>query len=146
MKLAQRRFSRLDPNRLYTTGMGQGAALAFAYAVRNPQVVRGAALFSGGYSPSTVEGWTEKCAELGRRIEFSHGDDNPLYPVEPLEAYVAELSEAGLKIRLNKFSGGHGLPRDLTERLRASVSWMDAEDASQVIRRKQEPIKQRPRK
>ena len=109
----------------YQSVGGQGAALAYSFAVRNPQVVKGAVGVNGGYAPSTTKDWLEEFAKSSRRVMLLHGEDNPFFPVDPLRKYAKELKDRGLGVRLSTFEGGHGFPRDLTQRLRDAVKWID---------------------
>src|SRR5262249_27154274 len=99
----------IDPQRIYLAGLGQGAALGFALAVRNPQWVRGAVLFGGGYAPVTLEDWEAQAARYGRRIALLHGKEDALYPAAPLSPFVADLQKKGLSLELSLLDGGHEL-------------------------------------
>jgi lipopolysaccharide transport system permease protein len=90
----------IDPARIYVAGVGQGAGLGFAIALRNPQWVRGAVLFHGGYAPASLADWSDRAAEWGRRIALVHGEAVERYPLAPLESWVAQLESQGLAVRL----------------------------------------------
>jgi len=116
----------IDAQRIYVSGVGQGAALGFAVALRNPQWVRGAVLFGGGYAPATLDGWTERSAGFGRRIALAHGEDDALYPIARLPAFVAGLKEKGLAIELVRVAGGHDWPPDaIAAQLGTRIAWID---------------------
>ena len=116
----------IDPARIYVAGAGQGAGFGFALAVRNPQWVRGAVLFDGGYAPATLKDWEAHAARFGRRIALVHRDDDPRYPLAPLEAYATQLSTRGLQVEL--FAGPTGPERDgaaVAAELGARIAWID---------------------
>jgi predicted esterase len=117
----------VDPERIYLTGLGQGAALAFALAVRNPQWVRGAVLFGGGYAPVVLEDWEAQAVRYGRRIALVHGRSDELYPLEPLPPFVADLKKKGLSLELTIQDGGHELagPDALEPLLLERLKWID---------------------
>src|SRR6185295_4073395 len=75
-----RKDAAIDPQRIYVAGVGQGAGLGFAIALRNPQWVRGAVLFGGGYAPATLDDWLERSVAAGRRVALVHGESDALYP------------------------------------------------------------------
>ena len=116
----------IDPKRIYVAGVGQGAGLGFAIAMRNPQWVRGAVLFHGGYAPVTLRDWSEPAAAWGRRVALVHGEAVERYPLAPLEAYAAQLQSQGLAVRLFAQPGDGSLSATavgaaLAERL----AWID---------------------
>ncbi|MBM4014635.1 MAG: hypothetical protein FJ293_06700 [Planctomycetes bacterium] len=116
----------IDPARIYVAGAGQGAGFGFALAVRNPQWVRGAVLFDGGYAPVTLKDWEEQAVRFGRRIALVHRDGDPRYPLAPLEAYATQLSTRGLQVEL--FAGPTGPDRDgaaVAAELAARIAWID---------------------
>jgi predicted esterase len=118
----------IDPQRIYVTGLGEGASLGFALAVRNPQWVRGAVLFGGGYAPSTLDDWEERAKRWGRRIALVHGKDDALFPAAPLPAFVERLKGQGLSLELTLTDGGHDLagPKTLDPLLAERLQWIDA--------------------
>jgi predicted esterase len=121
-----RKTTSIDPERIYVTGVGQGAALGFAMALRNPQWVRGAVLFGGGYAPATLDDWIERSAGFGRRVVLVHGEDDPLYPIARLPAFVAGLKGKGLAVELASVAGGHDWSAEaLAAQLGTRIAWID---------------------
>jgi predicted esterase len=121
---ALRKRASIDPRRIYITGAGQGAALGFAVALRNPQWSRGAVLFGGGYAPATLADWVERSASFGRRLALVHGESDPLYPIAPLPAFVEGLKGQGIGVELVR--GGHEFtPEAITAQLATRIPWID---------------------
>ena len=113
---------RIDEGRIYVTGFGQGASLAFVLGVRNPQWVRGVVAFSGGYSPAAMKDWVESAARFQRPLELFHGTADPVFPFEPLVAFAETLRGQGLNLTLRPWDGGHALPEDAGARLGAAIA------------------------
>ncbi len=135
-RMAHRRFieklvafrtrARVDPQRIYVTGSGQGAGLGFALAIRNPQWVRGAVLFDGGYAPATTKDWIGASADYGRRFAVIHREDDPRYPFAPLENYVLQLESQGIDIRVfPRASAATLTPEMVTATLVERLAWID---------------------
>ena len=121
----------IDPRRIYVAGLGEGASLGFALAVRNPQWVRGAVLFGGGYAPSALDDWEALAKKYGRRIALVHGKDDALFPAAPLPAFVESSKSLGLSLELTLLDGGHDLPgaQALHPLLAERLAWIDAAPA-----------------
>ncbi len=120
----------IDERRIYVSGLGQGAALAFAYVVRNPQQVRGGVVFNGAYSPRSLQDWLPVCVEHGRRVVWVQGRFNQIYPSEEVVAGLLELQGSGLKIDLRELDADHGLPPDLNDELVRALKWIDGTDGT----------------
>lgn len=116
----------IDPARIYVAGVGQGAGLGFAIAMRNPQWVRGAVLFHGGYAPVSLRDWNEAAAQWGRRVAWVHGESVARYPLAPLEAYAAQLQSQGLAVRLFPQPGDGALSATaVAAALAERLPWID---------------------
>jgi predicted esterase len=121
----------IDPRRIYVAGLGEGASLGFALAVRNPQWVRGAVLFGGGYAPSALDDWAALAKKHGRRIALVHGRDDVLFPAAALPPFVESSKRMGLSLELTLLDGGHDLPgaQALRPLLAERLAWIDAAPA-----------------
>lgn len=123
-----RKSVAIDPERIYVTGAGQGAGLGFAIAMRNPQWVRGAVLFDGGYAPASLRDWVEAAVRWKRRVALVHPEDDPRYPLAPLDAWVAQLEQQGFALRLDTVPGdGKLLPEAVAAGLDRQLPWIDEE-------------------
>lgn len=116
----------IDPQRIYVTGFGQGAGLGFAIAMRNPQWVRGAVLFDGGYAPATLKDWIEPAVKWGRRVALVHRDGDERYPLAPLESFAALLESQGLAVQLEAQETAAARTADAVAAvLAARLAWID---------------------
>ena len=121
-----KREQAIDTERVYVVGVGQGAALGFAVALRNPQWVRGAVLFDGGYAPATLHDWTERAAQWGRRVALEHRRDDPLYPFAPLAAYSEVLKQQKLAVELFPVDAAPTRgPAEFSATLSSRLPWID---------------------
>jgi predicted esterase len=122
-----RKVASIDPQRIYVAGTGQGAALGFALALRNPQWVRGAVLYGGGYAPAALDDWEQSAARYARRIALVHGKDDEIYPVAPLGPFVAGLQKRGLALELTVIDAAHEMPGAsvLEPLLLERLAWID---------------------
>lgn len=116
----------IDPQRIYVSGFGQGAGLGFAVAMRNPQWVRGAVLFDGGYAPASLRDWSDAAVSWGRRVALVHPESDPRYPLAPLESYFAQLESQGFALQLLTVPGNAApTGTSVAESLAARLAWID---------------------
>jgi phospholipase/carboxylesterase len=100
-------------------GFSQGGMLAFALAVRRPELVR-AAVPIGGLLPPPL--WPDRAPSDAPLIRAFHGEADRVVPFEAAEATASALAEAGYDARLETEPGlGHGISRRLRARARAAL-------------------------
>jgi phospholipase/carboxylesterase len=93
-------------------GFSQGAMLATALTLFSPQPPKGLIIMSGALLDSKV--WAEKAkARAGLSFYQSHGLHDDILGVQGAYALEKTLSEAGLKGKLQTFSGGHEIPQEV---------------------------------
>lgn len=104
--------------RVIVTGASQGGDLAFALAVRHPQLVLAAlpmlALYPAGVWPATGDGIAP--------IHAFHGESDPIVSVDTARRAAAGLAERGLPLTLHTFPDvGHDLPEQMLAEWRAAL-------------------------
>ena len=106
-----------DPERVYLMGFSQGAALAYAVAMRQPGLVHGIAGLVG-FLPEGCGG--EETAVLrDLPIFMAVGREDPLIPYERARACAATLKTAGAKLTYGEYETGHRLNAAATRDLKA---------------------------
>lgn len=103
---------RADPRRVFVLGFSQGSAVAYRFAHRYPDRVRGVISVCADLPPD-VEA---EAAELGHiPVLILNGREDTMYPPAKAEHAHAALSKAGLDVETHPFDGGHAIPMSLAE-------------------------------
>jgi phospholipase/carboxylesterase len=97
-----------DSSRLYLVGFSQGAALAYAIAIKFPERVSAIAALSG-FLPNNVESTIENTNLNGLPIYITHGSQDDLVPVDKARFAVETLTQAGAKVSYCEEEVGHKL-------------------------------------
>jgi phospholipase/carboxylesterase len=98
---------KADPNRIYLMGFSQGAALAYATAMRHPDLIEGIAGLMG-FVPEDSD--SESLAALkGLPIFMAAGAHDALIPLEHARESARVLREAGAALDYHEYDTGHRL-------------------------------------
>lgn len=106
-----------DPERIYLMGFSQGAALAYAVAMRQPGLVQGIAGLVGFLPEGCGEEETAVLRDLP--IFMAVGKEDPLIPHERARACATALEAAGAKLTYGEYETGHRLNAAATRDLQA---------------------------
>jgi phospholipase/carboxylesterase len=99
-------------------GFSQGAMLACDVTLRSERPPAGLVLLSG--APICADEWQKLApARKGLRVLQSHGRADPVLPFHGAEWLRDFLQAAGLSVEWVPFSGGHGIPDGVLDRLSA---------------------------
>lgn len=96
-----------DPNRIYLMGFSQGAATAYATAMRQPELVRGIAGLVG-FLPEEC-GLQETAVLRDLPIFMAVGKEDPLIPYQRAQQCAQSLQEAGAALTYKEYETGHRL-------------------------------------
>jgi len=101
-------FQSVNDSLVSLVGFSQGAALAYAYALQNPQRV---AIIAGlsGFLPGGVEALARNKPLLGKSTFIAHGTQDELVPVERARTAVGLLESAGAQVSYCEDDVGHKL-------------------------------------
>jgi phospholipase/carboxylesterase len=110
-------------------GFSQGAMLACDTTLRSERAPAGLVLLSG--APICEPEWRALAPERkGLRVLQSHGRADPILPYAGAEWLRDLLRSGGLDVEFVTFSGGHGIPDGVLERLGAFVEGVSARPPS----------------
>lgn len=100
----------IEPERMILGGFSQGSMLALEVAINLPQPPKGLVILSGSLVDRA--GTLEKAKAHLKGVPFfqSHGQIDQVLPHAGARRLEAVLTEAGLKGKLETFSGGHEIP------------------------------------
>ncbi len=101
------RLYNADPDRIYLMGFSQGAAVAFAMALRRPKMVHGVAGLVG-FVPTATE------AEVSGRLDglpvfLATGLEDETVPYEISQKSLALLRSSGADVAYHEYPTGHKL-------------------------------------
>jgi phospholipase/carboxylesterase len=109
-------------DRLVLMGFSQGAMMAVDLALRAPASPAGVAILSGTFvDAATVRALAP--ARKGLRFFQSHGSVDPILGFSQALALEKALRESGWDGSLARFEGGHAIPPETADALRA---WLEA--------------------
>lgn len=95
--------NRVDPSRLYLTGLSRGGSASWEMAVQYPETFAALAVVCG-MAPVPYASWIDK--QLA--IWVFHGTDDKVIPFSESEAMVARLRELGYDVTFTPYEGvGH---------------------------------------
>jgi len=84
--------------------------------LRAPEAPRGLVILSGACLKANV--WREKAKERsGKTFFLSHGEQDPVLSIKGAQKLETILTQAGMKGRLIRFSGGHEIPLKVMDEL-----------------------------
>ncbi|MDZ4676755.1 MAG: esterase [Oligoflexia bacterium] len=93
-------------------GFSQGAMLATALTLYAPEPPKGLIIMSGALLDGKI--WAEKAKNrTGLSFYQSHGTRDDLLGLQGAQALEKTLLDAGLKGKLQTFSGGHEIPQEV---------------------------------
>ena len=94
---------RVDPDRLYLTGLSRGGSACWEMAVQFPDTFAAMAVVCG-MTPVPYAHWIDK----GLPIWVFHGTEDRVIPYSESETMVEKLQELGNEVRFTSFEGvGH---------------------------------------
>lgn len=97
-----------DPAQIYLMGFSQGAATAYATAMRQPGLVQGIAGLVG-FVPGECGDAVKTAVLRDLPIFMAVGKQDPLIPYERAQACAQTLTEAGANLNYHDYETGHKL-------------------------------------
>lgn len=111
-----------DPERIYLMGFSQGAATAFATAIRHPDLVQGIAGLVG-FMPEDCEAEIETGVLDGLPVFMAAGLEDATIPLEVSRKSAETLRTAGADLTYNEYETGHKLN---AQGMRDLKAWWEA--------------------
>lgn len=99
---------RADPEQIYLMGFSQGAATAYAAAIRHPGLVQGIAGLVG-FMPIACDESLEASPLVDLPIFMAVGKRDPLIPTERAAGCAQTLFMAGTQMEYHEYDTGHKL-------------------------------------
>ncbi len=109
----------IDPTRVYLLGFSQGASVAFRFAQRHPELVRGV-ISACSDLPPDVAADLSPFDSIPALIIYSNSD--PIVPGKVSEIAYSQLREAGVAVEALTFAEGHKIPSSIHSDIR---DWME---------------------
>jgi phospholipase/carboxylesterase len=112
---------------LFLGGFSPGAMPAPDVVLRSERPFSGLIILSG--MPIAEAEWTPRLgARRGLPVFQSHGRADPILPYPTAELLRDRLEAAGLEVDFHAFAGGHGIPRDVLQKLGAFLRRHEGKD------------------
>ncbi|MGK7396482.1 MAG: alpha/beta hydrolase [Candidatus Cyclobacteriaceae bacterium M3_2C_046] len=104
-RLIQAVGQKIPSRSIYLAGFSQGACLTAEFAARNPVLIGGAAIFTGGLIGEKPEYVNYDGKFQGTSIYLSNGDHDPHVPLSRSEETKKQLINMGAKVKLDILTG-----------------------------------------
>lgn len=101
-------FYNADPNKIYLMGFSQGAAVAFAIAMRQPELVKGIASLVG-FMPTEVDAPIEEARLTDIPVFMAVGTQDERIPLEIARECGKAVRAAGAYLEYREYETGHKL-------------------------------------
>jgi predicted esterase len=118
---------RIDDRHVYTLSWSSGGPAAYAVSLGNKTPVKGSfvamSVFKAGELPAL------KRRAKGQRYYILHSKEDRVCPYRFAVEARDTLREAGAKVELVEYEGGHGWQGDVFGNLRAGIEWLESQAA-----------------
>jgi len=108
----------VDFDRFWIGGFSQGAALAYAFALRHPKRVQAVAGLAG-FLPLKTDSYFQDPAIADLSVYVSHGQEDNLVPIAKAREAVQKFNQAGAEVTFCESDVGHKLSADCFKGLEA---------------------------
>jgi predicted esterase/predicted Ser/Thr protein kinase len=116
-----KRRLKVEPSRIYVLAWSSGGPAGYAIATSEKRLVHGAFIAMSLFEPQRLD--------LGKAKEAAfylhHSKDDKITPFRLAELAAEKLGEAGAKVRLSTYEGGHGWHGKVYTDLWAGFDWLE---------------------
>jgi predicted esterase len=113
---------RVDPARTFTLTWSSSGPAAYAISLQDKPVVAGSLIAMSVFKPDLLP---DLKAAKGHAYYLYHSPDDLVCPFEMAVAAEKALTEAGAKVTLVKYEGGHGWRGDVFGDVRTGIEWLE---------------------
>lgn len=112
----------LDPERVILLGFSQGGAMAYEWALSEPEAIRGLVALSTWLPEPLASAVGTKPAQKDLPVLVLHGTEDPMVSVDMARASRERLRELGVQLMYRELEMGHEVSR---EALQVIVRWLE---------------------
>jgi predicted esterase len=112
----------IDPRRVVLLGWSSGGPPCYAAALSRDSAVAGAFIAMSVFRPGQLPP-LENARD--RAFYLLQSPQDQVTPVQHAEAAEKALQDAGAKVRLRRYEGGHGWRGDVWTMIRDGIAWLD---------------------
>jgi phospholipase/carboxylesterase len=105
----------VDPGQVYVMGHSEGGVLAYAMAIRNPDVVRGLIVVGSRLREEDASVDSLSAASGKLQVLICHSREDEAVAFEEARAAHEILKAAGVQSKLVPYAGGHGITTELVK-------------------------------
>ncbi len=116
---------KLDPERIYTLSWSSSGPAAYAISLSNPKVT-GSFVAMSVFKPNLLPPLEKG---KGHAYYLYHSPDDRVCPFRMAQQASAQLEQAGAKVKLTTYEGGHGWHGPLYDQIREGLEWLDVNHA-----------------
>ena len=113
---------KIDPARVYCLGWSSSGPAVYALARKEKSPVKGSYIAMSVYKPKLLP--PLKNAK-GRSIYIEHSPDDRVCPYWMARKGHADLKDAGARVTLATYEGGHGWRGDIYGRIKTALAWLE---------------------
>ena len=113
---------KINPDRVFTLTWSSSGPAAYAVSLSSAKV-RGSFVAMSVYKPDQLP---KLDAAKGHAYFLYHSPDDRVCPYRMAEQAAKELKEAGAKVKLVDYNGGHGWRGALYDDIAAGIKWLEA--------------------
>jgi phospholipase/carboxylesterase len=121
----------VDETEVYLLGFSQGAGLTLSLGLEHPELFRGLIPIGGWLVKGEHSRGELKAAARLTRVLVCHSPEDRMVPFDSAENAVKILREAGVEYRLERYEGGHSLPKSILSEV---IGWIGERKAKEKVK------------
>lgn len=116
------RWKPVDPKRVFVLAWSSSGPAAYSLTLLGKTRVRGALVAMSVFKPTTLPSLRHA---RDRRFYILHSPDDRVCPYRMAEEARSRLDEAGARVKLVTYEGGHGWKADPFGTIRKGLAWLE---------------------